>query len=128
MPGLDFWTWPVLGSGAEYLWKEYDFAGSGSLWIQVCAQNFSASQNQQNGSLTQADQLKMLVDGVVPTDVWGIQSGAPGTYQWLGGTDQGKRVTLEFLYQGQPGLHFLKLQAEMSPAIYWIKVYDLEAK
>jgi uncharacterized repeat protein (TIGR02543 family) len=128
-PGLDYWTWPVLVSGSAYTWKEYDFAGSANLWIQVCAQNFSAFQNSQNGSLAQEDLLKLTIDGIVPSDVWGIQSGAPGSYQWKGSAEKGTRVTLEFLPAGlTPGLHQLTLDAQMSPAIYWVKVYDLEPR
>jgi Tol biopolymer transport system component len=129
MPGLDYWTWPVLGSGSSYTWKEYDFAGSGNLWIQVCAQNFSAFQNSQNGSLAQEDLLKLTIDGIVPTDFWGIQSGAPGSYQWKGSAEKGTRVTLEFLPVGlSPGLHQLTFDAQMSPIIYWVKVHDLEPR
>jgi Tol biopolymer transport system component len=128
-PGLDYWTWPTLASGSAYTWKEYDFAGSANLWIQVCAQNFSAYQNSQNGSLAQEDLLKLTIDGIVPSDIWGIQSGAPGSYQWKGSAEKGTRVTLEFLPVGlSPGLHQLVLDAQMSPIIYWVKVYDLEER
>jgi Tol biopolymer transport system component len=128
-PGLDYWTWPALVSGSAYTWKEYDFDGSASLWIQVCAQNFSAFQNSQNASLPQEDLLKLTIDGIVPSDFWGIQSGAAGSYQWKGSAEKGKRVTLEFLPAGlTPGLHQLVLQAQMSPAIYWVKVHDLEPR
>jgi Tol biopolymer transport system component len=128
-PGLDYWTWPALASSSVYTWKQYDFDGSASLWIQVCAQNFSAYQNSQNASLAKEDWLKLIIDGVVPADVWGIQGGSPGGFQWPGSTDKGTRVTLEFLPAGlTPGLHQLKLVAQMSPIIYWVKVYDLEPK
>jgi hypothetical protein len=128
-PGLDYWIWPVLVSGSSYTWKEYEFDGSGNLWIQVCAQSFSAYQNQQNWSLTQADQLRLSVDGIVPSDVWSIQSGAPGSSQWLGWSERGNRVTLEFLPVGlTPGIHQLVLEAQMSPIIWWIKVHDLEPR
>jgi uncharacterized membrane protein len=128
-PGLDYWAWPTLASGSSYTWKEYDFDGSANLWIQVCAQNFSAYQNSQNASLPQEDLLKLTIDGIVPSDVWGIQSGAPGSYQWKGSAEKGTRVTLEFLPVGlSPGLHQLVLDAQMSPIIYWIKVYDLEPR
>jgi hypothetical protein len=128
-PGLDYWTWPTLASGSAYTWKQYDFDGSANLWVQVCAQNFSAFQNSQNGSLAQEDLLKLILDGVVLSDFWGIQSGAPGSYQWKGSAETGNRVTLEFLALGlTPGLHQLVLQAKMSPVIYWIKVHDFEAR
>jgi hypothetical protein len=127
MSGLDYWSWPSIASGSTYTWKQYDFAGSANLWIQVCAQNFSAYQNAQNGSLTQADLLKLLVDGIVLVDVWGLQSGALGSWQWQGWSEKGKRITLEFFVTGlTPGAHKLVLQAQMSPIIYWVKVYDLE--
>jgi hypothetical protein len=126
--GLDYWAWPSLGSSAAYTWKVYDFGGSGNLWVQVCAQTFSAYQNSQNGSLAKEDWLKLIIDGLVPADVWGIQSGPPGGLQWQGSSETGKRLTLEFLAIGlTPGPHQLKLLAQMSPIIYWVKVYDLEA-
>jgi hypothetical protein len=129
MSGMDYWVWPALTLSTPYPWKQYDFAGSANLWIQVCAQNFSAFQNSQNASLAQEDVLRMTIDGITPPDVWGIQSGPPGSHQWKGSTEKGNRITLEFLVTGlTPGPHALAFQATMSPIIYWVKVYDLEAR
>jgi len=128
--GGPFWTWPTPSGSGGYTWKIYRFGGSGSLWIQVCAQNYAAFQNKPNTGFGNGDTLMLVVDGVVtPSDVWGIQSGPAGGYQWKGDVDMGKRLELEFCVTGlTPGPHTLRLTASMCPAIYWIKVYDLEPR
>jgi hypothetical protein len=131
MPGTNFSPWPVLGAGGRYSWKEYDFVGSQYLWIQVCAQNFSAYQNQQNGSYVQEDFTLLRMAGVPLVDFWGIQTGPPGGFQWRGSTDKGTRLVLEFFYiSATPGyqVHQMVFHAQMSPIIWWIKVYDLEQR
>ena len=116
------WQPSGLGPGSLYEWKRYQFQGSENLWIQVCAQSYSASQN----AVGQADRLKMKVDGTVPLDAWGVMSGTP-SYQWDGNADRGNRLTLEFQPPGlTTGLHSLEFWADETPALWWIKVYDLE--
>jgi len=128
-PGVSFSTWPIVGSDSSYTWKQYLFEGSGDLWIQVCGQSFSAYQNSQAGSLAREDKLLVIIDGVILADVNDIQSGSPGSYQWLGGVEEGRRTALDFLATGlAPGAHALVLQASMSPIVWWVKVYDLEQR
>jgi hypothetical protein len=116
------WQPSGLGPGAWYEWKVYQFDGGENLWIQVCAQSFSTSQNPVGAS----DNLKMKIDGLIPSDLWGLMSGPPGIYQWMGSTDGGKRVTLEFQPVGlSAGLHALIFEADETPIIWWVKVYDL---
>ena len=127
--GGPFWTWPTPTGAGGYTMEMYTFGGSGSLWIQVCAQNYGAFQNKPNNGFGNQDTLQLSIDGQVPSDVWGIQSGPAGGYQWKGDVDQGKRLTLEFLVTGlNPGLHTLRFRASMCPVIWWIKVYDLEER
>jgi len=125
--GGPFWTWPVPGGSGAYAMEIYRFWGSEYLWIQVCAQTYGAFQNKPNAGSGNQDTLRMTVDGVTPTDIWGIQSGAPGADQWVGDVDQGRRVSLEFLTLTAPGPkgHTMVFTASMCPTIWWIKVYDL---
>ncbi|NIR00139.1 MAG: hypothetical protein GTN78_08030, partial [Gemmatimonadales bacterium] len=74
------WQPSGLGPGAFYKWKVYEFDGSANLWIQVCAQNFSMTQN----AVGTGDKLQMVIDGQIPNDVWGIMTGVPGLFQWKG--------------------------------------------
>ena len=128
-PGGPFWIWPTPSGSGSYTWKVHRFAGSGSLWIQVCAQAYAAFQNKPHTGFGNQDSLLLVVDGVTPSDVWGIQTGPLGGYQWKGDVDQGRRLTLEFLVTGlTPGPHTLRLTGSMCPTIYWIKVYDLEKR
>jgi PKD repeat protein len=116
------WQPSGLGPGAWYEWKVYQFDGSENLWIQVCAQSFGTSQNPVGAS----DKLKMKIDGLIPSDLWGLMSGTPGIYQWKGSTDGGKRPTLEFRPAGlSAGPHALVFEARETPIIWWVKVCDL---
>ena len=127
--GGPFWIWPTPSGSGSYDMEVYQFFGSGSLWIQVCAQAYSASQNLANNGFAKEDIVKMLIDGQTPSDVWGIQSGLVGKAQWRGSVDAGQRLTLEFLVtQLVPGKHTLRFTASMCPVIWWIKVYDLEER
>jgi hypothetical protein len=115
------WQPSGLGPGAWYEWKVYHFDGSDSLWIQVCAQSFSAAQNAVNA----ADKLRMRIDGLIPSDVWGLMSGPPGIYQWLGSSDGGQRWALEFQPSGlSAGPHSLVFEAKETPIIRWVKVCE----
>ena len=114
-------------SADPYLWKAYQFYGSGSLRIQVCAQAFASFQNKTLLGFGNGDTLRMKIDGVTPKDLWKTQSGPAGGAQWNGDVDQGKRVTLEFVVTGlKPGKHTLEFSATLCPIIYWVKVSDLE--
>ena len=127
--GAPFWTWPTPTGAGAYTWKNYRFGGSSSLWIQVCAQNYAAFQNMPNTGFGNQDTLLLMVDAQTPSDIWGLQSGPPGGYQWKGDVDWGKRLSLEFCVTGlTPGLHTLRLTASMCPIIYWVKVYDLQPR
>jgi len=65
-------------------------------------------------------------DGVKLTDWWGIQSGPAGGPQWDGNVDRGKRLLLEFLVPGvSAGLHTLKINADETPVLWWVKVVNL---
>jgi hypothetical protein len=123
MVGTAPWAPSGLGPGSLYLWKAYQFEASEELWIQVCGQCYSASQN----AVGQADRLRLKIDGQVPPDVWGIMSGtAPD--QWDGDVDAGSRLSLEFQPVGlTAGLHRLEFWADETPIIWWVKVADLRA-
>ncbi len=122
MIGTAPWQASMTGPGVVYLWKKYQFYAAGDLWIQVCGQAWSASQNFPVG----ADKIRVVFDGVTLTDWWGIQSGPLGGPQWDGNVDRGNRLLLEFLVPGvSPGLHTLKIKADETPAIWWIKVTSL---
>jgi hypothetical protein len=122
MVGTAPWQPSGLGPGSLYQWKAYEFDGGADLWIQVCAQCFSASQN----AVGQADRLQLKIDGQTPPDVWGIMSGTP-SHQWDGNVDTGTRLTLEFQPGGlTAGLHTLEFWADETPIIWWIKVCDVE--
>jgi hypothetical protein len=115
------WQPSGLGPGSLYQWKVYEFDGGADLWIQACAQCFSASQNV----VGEADRLQLRIDGQIPLDVWGIMSGTP-SYQWDGNVDGGNRLTLEFLPGGlAAGLHALEFRADETPILWWLKVHDL---
>jgi len=112
----------MTGPGGVYTWKVYQFFAAGDLWIQVCGQAWSASQNSPVG----ADKIRVDFDGVKLTDWWGIQSGPVGGPQWNGNVDRGKRLTLEFgVFQIPAGLHTIMVKADETPAIWWIKVTSL---
>jgi hypothetical protein len=116
------WSPSGLGPGAWYQWKKYIFGGGDDLWIDVCAQCFNWAQN----AVGQADNLQLSIDGVIPNDVWGIQSGPLGAWQWRGNTDNGNRLTLRFNVSGlQAGQHTLKIMADETPIIWWIKVWEM---
>ena len=115
------WTQPTSSPAGSYWWKKYEFAAHGPLWIQACAQNWDKTQK---GYLDH-DDTKLQVNGVAPTDYDGIQSGT-GSWQWTGGLESGKRVTLRFLVPCTPGKQVLWLGADESPALWWLKVIDLE--
>ena len=116
------WTQPMAGPPqGSYWWKKYEFAAHGPLWIQVCAENWDKTQK---GYLDH-DDTKLQVNGVAPTDYDGIQSGT-GSWQWTGGAESGKRVTLRFLVPCTPGKQTLWVGADESPALWWLKVIDLE--
>jgi len=120
--GKSPWTQPTSTPAANYWWKTYEFAAHGPLWIQLCAQNWSSAQKAYAAN----DRTKLQVNGLVPTDYDLIQSGTPGSWQWLGKTDQGKRVTLRFLAPVAPGKQALWIGAAESPVLWWLKVIDLE--
>jgi len=123
MIGTAPWQASMTGPGGVYEWKKYQFEAAGDLWIQVCGQAWSASQNFPVG----ADKIRVDFDGVKLTDWWGIQSGPLGGPQWDGNVDRGKRLTLEFLVPGvSAGLHTLKVNADETPIIWWVKVCDLQ--
>jgi len=116
------WTQPTSSPAGSYWWKKYEFAAHGPLWIQVCAQNWDKTQK----GYADHDDTKLYVNGAAPTDYDLIQSGAPGTWQWTGGMESGKRVTLRFLVPCTPGKQVLWIGADESPALWWLKVIDLE--
>jgi uncharacterized membrane protein len=119
------WTRPAHVPGAMYWWKHHRFVGSDALWIQVCAQNWNATQNGTGDD----DNIRMRIDGFVPVDYDLIQNGPWGAYQWRGDKEHGHRWTLRFLYLGAsplPVLHALQFEADETPVIWWIKVTDLE--
>jgi hypothetical protein len=108
-----------------YWWEHYRFVGSDALWIQVCAQNWNATQNGTGDD----DNIRMRIDGFVPVDYDLIQNGPWGAYQWKGSKENGHRWTLRFLYLGPsplPLLHAVQFEADETPVIWWIKVTDLQ--
>ena len=119
--GKQPWTQPTAAPASSYWWKKYEFAAHGPLWIQVCAQNWDKTQK---GYLDH-DDTKLYVNGVSPFDYDAIQSGT-GSWQWTGGMESGKRVTLRFLVPCTPGKQTLWIGADESPALWWLKVIDLE--
>ena len=120
--GKSPWTQPTNAPAANYWWKTYEFAAHGPLWIQVCAQDWSSTQKGYAAN----DRTKLVVNGLVPTDYDLIQTGTPGSWQWLGKNETGKRVTLRFLAPTTPGKQSLWIGAAESPAVWWLKVTDLE--
>jgi hypothetical protein len=122
MLGTVPWQLSGLGPGDYYMWKQYEFEGSGDLWIQVSAQCFSAGQN----AVGDDDNLRLSIDGRIPDDLWGAMSGATGVCQWGGSTDAGERLVLEFQPAGlSAGLHTLEFYADETPILWWVKVCDL---
>ncbi len=120
--GGPYWVDPINTARGSYWWKEYRFAASGVLWVQVCAQNWTGTQNGDGDD----DNTKVAVNGVALADYDGIQSGAPGGWQWIGATEAGQRWTLRFLYLGQGGLQRVEIAADQAPVLWWVKVTDLE--
>ena len=123
--GGDAYTRPAHVPGPMYWWKHHRFVGSDALWIQVCAQNWNATQNGTGDD----DNIRMRIDGFVPVDYDLMQNGPWGAYQWKGDKEHGHRWTLRFLYLGlSPGpvLHALQFEADETPVIWWVKVTDLE--
>ena len=123
--GVAPWARPGPTQPAMYWWKHYRFVGSDALWIQVCAQNWNATQNGTGDD----DNIRLRIDGFTPVDYDGVQNGGPGSYQWKGSKENGHRWTLRFVYLGPspvPVLHALQFEADETPVIWWIKVTDLE--
>jgi hypothetical protein len=117
--------------GTWYTFKIYKFCETGTvaeeygycLKVRVTAQNYSKTQNSQGLD----DRLWMKIDGSTPNDVFGVQSGPVGQYQWKGNTDAADRKTLEFqfpggLSAGNPGEHTIKFEAKNTPIIWWVEV------
>jgi len=120
--GKSPWSQPTSSPAGSYWWKKYEFAAHGPLWIQVCAQNWDKTQKGYGDH----DDTKLTVNTVTVVDYDGIQSGAPGTWQWTGGAESGQRVTLRFLVSVTPGKQNLWIGADESPVLWWLKVIDLE--
>jgi len=120
--GREPWSQPTNTPAATYWWKLHEFAAHGPLWIQLCAQNWDSAQKGYAAS----DRTKLQVNGLVPTDYDLIQTGAPGSWQWLGKNEKGRRVTLRFLVPTTPGKQALWIGAGESPVLWWLKVIDLE--
>jgi len=126
------WTQPMAGPPqGSYWWQKYEFAagdpgqgqgGPVALWIQVCAQNWDKTQK----GYADHDDTKLYVNGVAPVDYDLIQTGPAGGWQWLGQNEAGKRITLRFLVPSVQGKQSLWIGADESPALWWIKVTDLE--
>ncbi len=121
--GGPYWVDPINKLVAGYWWQEYRFAASGVLSVQVCAQNWAATQNGDGDD----DNTKVAINGVALADYDGIQNGPPGGWQWIGATEQGQRWTLRFLALGAPGMQSVKIAADQAPVLWWVKVTDLEA-
>jgi hypothetical protein len=119
------WTQPASSPASSYWWKKYEFAAHGPLWVQICAQNWD---KVQKGYADHDDtQLQFpLLGPMIPVDYDGIQSGAPGSWQWAGGAESGKRTALRFLVPVTPGKQVLWIGADESPVLWWLKVTDLE--
>ncbi len=120
--GGPYWVDPIGKLVAVYWWQEYKFAASGVLWVQVCAQNWTGTQNGDGDD----DNTKVAVNGVALADYDGIQNGPPGGWQWIGATEAGQRWTLRFLAVGAPGMQSVKIAADQAPVLWWVKVTDLE--
>ena len=123
--GVAPWTRPSPTQPSMYWWEHYRFVGSDALWIQVCAQNWNATQNGTGDD----DNIRLRIDGFVPVDYDLIQNGPWGAYQWKGSKENGHRWTLRFLYLGPsplPLLHAVQFEADETPVIWWIKVTDLQ--
>jgi len=120
--GKEPWTQPSTTPAATYWWQMHEFAAHGPLWIQLCAQNWDSAQKGYAGN----DRTKLVVNGLTPTDYDLMQTGAPGSWQWLGKNEKGKRVTLRFLTPTTPGKQALWIGAAESPVLWWLKVTDLE--
>jgi len=123
--GKQPWTQPTSSPAGSYWWKKYEFAAHGPLWIQVCAQNWDKTQKGY-GDHDDTQLQFPLLGPLVPVDYDGIQSGAPGSWQWAGGAESGKRTTLRFLVPCTPGKQVLWIGADESPVLWWLKVTDLE--
>jgi len=121
--GWDPWTQPTSSPHNSYMWKKYEFYANGPLWIQVCAQNWAKWQK----GYASDDNTWLEVNGVKLADYDGIQNGPPGGWQWVGSKENGQRWTLCFLHLGPPGKQSLWIGADESPALWWVKVTDLEA-
>jgi|GEM_PF-999319 len=121
--GGDPWTQPTSSAHSSYMWKKYEFYSDGPLWIQVCAHNMAGWQQAGHSD---DDNTWVEVNGIKPTDYDGIQQGNPGGWQWRGSKEQGQRWTLRFLVPCPPGKQSLWIGADESPALWWIKVTDLE--
>jgi len=119
------WTQPTSSPAGSYWWKKYEFAAHGPLWIQLCAQNWDKTQKGY-GDHDDTQLQFPLLGPLIPVDYDGIQSGAAGTWQWAGGMESGKRVTLRFLVPCTPGKQVLWIGADESPVLWWLKVIDLE--
>jgi hypothetical protein len=120
------WTQPTTSAHASYVWKKYVFAGSDTLWIQICAQNMAGWQ--QTGH-SDDDNTWMTINATMLPDYDGIQQGNPWGWQWRGSKEQGQRWALRFLWAGGlPGTqtHNLWVGADESPLLWWVKVTDLE--
>ncbi len=121
------WTSSGL-PGGWYTVKLYKFCEPGAwgyeeeycIQVRVCAQNYSKTQNSQGLD----DRLWMKIDGLTPTDAFGVQSGPVGQYQWKGNTDAGDRKTLTFDFPGGLGAgeHTIKFEAKNTPILWWIEV------
>ena len=117
------WTQPMTGPArGSYWWKKHEFAAHGPLWVQACLQNWDKTQK----GYADHDDTKLYVNGVAPADYDLIQTGPAGGWQWLGQNEGGKRVTLRFLVPVTPGKQVLWIGADESPALWWLKVIDLE--
>jgi len=123
--GKQPWTQPTSSPAGSYWWKKYEFAAHGPLWVQICAQNWDKVQKGY-GDHDDTQLQFPLLGPLVPVDYDGIQSGAPGTWQWAGGAESGKRTTLRFLVPCLPGKQALWIGADESPVLWWLKVIDLE--
>ena len=119
------WSQPTSSPASSYWWKKYEFAAHGPLWVQICAQNWDKTQKGY-GDHDDTQLQFPLLGPLIPVDYDGIQSGAPGTWQWAGGAESGKRTTLRFLVPCLPGKQALWIGADESPALWWLKVIDLE--
>lgn len=122
------WTNPGTGPSGSYFWQYHVFAGSDVLWIQVCAQCWTKTQNQPFAGLDD-DNMMLDINGLRPPDYDWIMSGT-GSWQWRGDKMFGKRHTYRFLYIDPlgPGIwkHQISIGADEAPVLWWLKVTDLE--